>query len=36
VRVGDILMETGEWEGGMRYGTVGGWIEGNTIWSIKD
>jgi hypothetical protein len=36
---GDIHMETGEWGGGMRCGTVGGWIGGGRarykIWSVE-
>jgi hypothetical protein len=33
---GDIHMETGVWEGGVRGGTVRGWTgEGDKIWSVK-
>jgi hypothetical protein len=32
---GDIHVETGGWEGGMRYGTVGGWMGGDKIWNLK-
>jgi hypothetical protein len=32
-------METGGWEGGIEYGTVGGWtlvvVVGNKIWSVN-
>lgn len=35
VKSGDILVETGQWGGGMDYDTVGGWTGGYTIWSVN-
>jgi hypothetical protein len=29
-------METGGSEGGMGCGTVGGWMWGDKIWSVKN
>jgi hypothetical protein len=33
---GDIHVETGEWGGGMGWGTVGGWVGDNKTWSVKN
>jgi hypothetical protein len=32
---GDIHVETGEWGGGMGYGTIGGWtVEGGIKYGV--